>query len=118
MMNDVLPDLISIAFGSDTHGKIFNADELARFEENGLARRWVGRRAVAYDGFPTLGALYSNQRKVKNARCTTHLGSGGISFGPGAVWASRQSGQQGSDPFVQKVLMYADSKRTPEGCQN
>lgn len=113
MMNDVLPEMVSLAFGFDTHGKVFTEEDLAILEEKGLAHRWVGRRAVAYDGFPTLGSLYCHEQKVKNARCTTHLGSGGISFGPGAVWVSRASKEEAADPLVQEILMYANSKRTP-----
>ena len=78
MMNDILPDLISLACGYDTKGKVLSAKELIALEDKEIARRWVGRRAVAFDGFPTIGPLYSNSRKVTNARCTTHLGSGGV----------------------------------------
>ncbi len=70
----------------------------------------MGRRAVAYDGFPTLGELFINGHKIKNARCTTHMGSGGVSFAPAAVQVS-QNFEQTDDPFTMKVLQYADSKR-------
>jgi hypothetical protein len=112
MINNVLPEFISLAYGYPTNGKTISATELASLVETGIARRWVGRRAVAYDGFPTVGPLYCNSRKVSNARCTTHLGSGGVSFGPGAVFISRSSEQNANDTFVQKILMYADSRRT------
>ncbi len=111
MVNHVLPELISLAFGYDTKGKELSAEELAFLEDQGIAYRWVGRRAVAYDGFPTIGSLYHNHQKVQNARCTTHLGSGGVSFGPGAVWMSRNSEKGSNDAFVQKLLTYADSRR-------
>lgn len=114
IINTVLPEFISLAFGYETKGKTIHADELSALERNNIARRWVGRRAVAYDGFPTIGALYSRNRKVSNARCTTHLGSGGVSFGPGAVFISRSSENDSNDAFVQKVLTYADSRRTAE----
>lgn len=114
MINHVLPKFISLACGYETNGKIITAEELSFLEEKGIARRWVGRRAVAYDGFPTLGSLYCNNRKVSNARCTTHLGSGGVSFGPGAVFISRSSEQNMRDTFVQKILMYGDSRRIAE----
>ncbi len=109
MINHVLPEFMSLACGYQTHGKKISAEELSSLEEKGFARRWVGRRAVAYDGFPTIGSLYCNNRKVSNARCTTHLGSGGVAFGPGAVFISRSSEQGSNDAFVQKILMYADS---------
>ena len=112
MINDVLPQFISAAYGHDTKGKRIGSEELSLLEENGIAKRWVGRRAVAYDGFPTLGSLYRDNRKIENARCTTHLGSGGVSFGPGAVYISRSSKQSADDAFTQKILKYSDSRRT------
>lgn len=114
MINNVLPEFISLACGYDTNGKTISAKELSSLEEEDIVWRLVGRRAVPYDGFPTIGLLYCNNRKVNNARCTTHLGSGGVSFGPGAVFISRSSEQSTNDAFVQKILMYADSRRTAE----
>lgn len=114
IINQVLPEFISMAFGYDTSGKMLTAEDLMELENKGIALRWVGRRAVAYDGFPTLGALYYNNHKLNNARCTTHLGSGGVSFGPGAVFMSRSSEQQSNDPFIQKILNYSDSRRIAE----
>lgn len=115
MINNVLPQFISLACGYSTKGKVITAEQLSFLEDKGIARRWVGRRAVAYDGFPTLGSLYCCDCKVSNARCTTHLGSGGVSFGPGAVFISRSSEHDSNDAFVQKILTYADSRRTPGG---
>jgi hypothetical protein len=112
MINQVLPECISLACGYQTQGKTLQAEELSYLEKQGIACRWVGRRAVAYDGFPTIGSLYSDNRRVSNARCTTHLGSGGVSFGPAAVVVSRSSEQGSNDAFVQKILTYADSRRT------
>lgn len=114
MINDVLPEFISLAYGYQTNGKTISAEQLSFLEDKGIACRWVGRRAVAYDGFPTIGPLYYNGCKVGNARCTTHLGSGGVSFGPGAVAVSRNSEQSTNDAFIQKILMYADSRRMAE----
>ncbi|HEX4839480.1 MAG TPA: FAD-dependent oxidoreductase [Rhabdochlamydiaceae bacterium] len=111
LMNQVLPGPISQALGYPTHGKAMTAEELSVLEKNGIAERWVGRRAIVYDGFPTLGALYKSGCKVDNARCTTHMGSGGVSMGPAAVLMSRTSEQAFSDPFSQKILLYADSRR-------
>ncbi len=114
MVNNVLPEFISLACGCQTKGKSINLEDLSNLVNRGIARRWVGRRAVAYDGFPTLGSLYSNNRRLGNARCTTHLGSGGVSFGPAAVAISRNSNKPILDPFVQKILNYADTRRTAE----
>lgn len=114
MINHVLPDFISLACGYNTKGKVLSAEELTSLEDQGIARRWVGRRAVAYDGFPTIGSLYKDGCKVTNARCTTHLGSGGVSFGPGAVFISRSSEQSTNDALSEKILMYADSRRFAE----
>ena len=112
VMNDLFPDLISMACGRDTKASVLSQDDLLALEEKGIAHRWVGRRAVAYDGYPTIGALYHNTYKVKNARCTTHLGSGGVSFAPGAVYVSRSSEKDSDEPLVQKILTYADSGRS------
>jgi hypothetical protein len=112
IINNVLPEFISLACGYQTRGKTMTKEELASLEKNGIARRWVGRRAVAYDGFPTVGPLYCNHRRISNARCTTQLGSGGVSFSHGAVFISRSSEQDTNDAFVQKILMYGDSRRS------
>ncbi len=114
MINDVLPEFLSIAYGLDTRGKDLSVEDLSWLEKSGIAKRWVGRRAVAYDGFPTLGSVYYSNSKVANARCTTQLGSGGVSFGPGAVYMSRCSEQHTNDAFTRKVLKYADSRRSAE----
>ncbi len=113
MVNDVLPDMLSVAFGYDTRGKQLTYADIIALERKGILHRWVGRRAVAYDGFPTLGALYANGRKISNARCTTHLGSGGVSFSHAAVQMSR-SFEHIENEFTEKVLQYADSRRAPE----
>lgn len=111
MINQVLSEFISIALGYSTHGKELSSDDLRTLEDKGILKRWVGRRSVAYDGFPTFGPLYSRNRLVSNARCTTHLGSGGVSFGPAAVFVSRSSEQSTDNAFINKVLKYADSRR-------
>lgn len=110
IVNNVLPEFISLAYGSCTCGKTLSSDDLTSLVEKGIARRWVGRRAVAYDGFPTLGALYHKNQRVPNARCTTHLGSGGVSFGPGSIYVSRNADNI-QDPFIHKIATYADSRR-------
>jgi hypothetical protein len=112
MINNVLPEFISLALGYNTQGKELSPDDLRTLEEQGILQRWVGRRSVAYDGFPTFGYLYCNNRVVSNARCTTHLGSGGVSFAPAAVLVSRSSEQNTDNVFIKKILMYADSRRT------
>lgn len=112
MINDVLPEMVSIACGHNTKGTQLLSDDISILENKGVLKRWVGRRAVAYDGFPTLGALYCKGRKVNNARCTTHLGSGGVSFAPAAVQMSR-SFEFMEDEFTGKILQYADSRRQP-----
>jgi hypothetical protein len=114
MMNDVLPEIVSIACGRNTKEDRLLPDDLSLLENNGVLERLVGRRAVAYDGFPTLGALYCRNRKVNNARCTTHLGSGGVSFALAAVQMSRGY-EHNEDEFSKKILHYADSRRHPSG---
>ena len=80
--------------------------------------RGVGLRALAYDGFPTLGFAYHNGRKVQNARITTHLGSGGASFGPAAAIISQAANQPEiieKNPFYKRILLFADSRRLSSG---
>ncbi len=110
MLNDVLPEMVSIACDRNTKASQLTLDDLSQLENKKILHRWVGRRAVAYDGFPTLGALFINGHKINNARCTTHMGSGGVSFAPAAVQVS-QNFEQTDDPFTMKVLQYADSRR-------
>lgn len=80
MFNDVLPKLVSMALGRNTMGQRLTMEDMEQLEQQGFAKRWVGRRAVAFDGFPTVGLLYFGGHMVKNAQVTTHLGSGGGSF--------------------------------------
>ena len=112
MINDVLPQMVSLAFGHDTQKMPLSFEDLEALETNGILKRWVGRRAVADDGFPTLGALFHEGEQVPNARCTTHLGSGGVSFGPAAVCMSRRYNLP-ADEFTKTILQYADSRRQP-----
>lgn len=114
MVNNVLPQYISWALGYDTTGKTLTQSDLELLESKKIATRWAGVRAVAYDGFPTLGNVYHDNQKVLNARCTTHLGSGGVSFGPAAVAISRSvmNNTYNSNELVQQILRYANSTRT------
>jgi glycine/D-amino acid oxidase-like deaminating enzyme len=110
MINNVLPELISAALGRNTHGQELTEADLQQLVSSGKAIRGVGSRAVAYDGFPTLGRVYQNGVPVANARVTTGLGSGGVSFAPAAVQASQSVDTSGDHP----VLAYASSKRKPQ----
>jgi len=114
IINQVLPDLISIALGRPTKGEKLTQKDLDNLEEHGIAKRWVGTRAVAFEGFPTLGFLHRKSgEKVANARVTTHLGSGGVSFAPAAVSVSRSvlDKSEVANPLVEDVLKYANSAR-------
>lgn len=111
MINDVLPEFVSWALGYDTHGKTLTQQDFDYLESCGIAKRWAGVRAVVYDGFPTLGCLYKDNVCVENARCTTHLGSGGGSFSHAAVLMSRCAMNADLDAFSQQILAYSDSSR-------
>jgi|SRR5579859_6247760 len=112
MINDVLPEFISLALNYDTKGKALTEKDLNYLESKKIATRWAGVRAVVYDGFPTLGNVYKGNVKVTNARCTTHLGSGGGSFSPAVTLMSRSAMNQEHDDFTQRILNYGDSSRT------
>jgi len=88
-MNDVLPKVVSRALGRDTTGQLLTEADLTTLVDKGFAERWVGRRAVAYDGSPSVAEVYHHGKEVKHARATTHAGSGGFSFGHGLVMMSR-----------------------------
>lgn len=114
MINDVLPEIISFALDRNTKGQELTKEDLIFLESNKIAVRWVGRRAVPYDGFPTWGAVYKDNSKVKNARCTTHLGAGGISFAPVAALVSQSSVKEEADLnglSVNKILEFGSSCR-------
>lgn len=122
MFNDVLPWVVSIALNRDTTGQQLTEEDMTILEKKQIAKRWVGRRSVAYDGFPTLGHLYHKDKLVSNGRVTTHAGSGGGSFShitslistfalyPEEVREELNKLDLSSD-FVQEVLHYADSRR-------
>lgn len=112
--NDLLPDCLSLALGRDTLGQALTAADLDILQAAGVATRWVGSRAVAFDGFPTLGRLSMSGREVANAFVATHAGSGGVSFAP--IFALMNSkifcGDAAALGLVeQEVLRYADCSR-------
>ncbi len=111
MINDVLPEFISLALKYDTKGEKLTERDLAYLESQHIATRWAGVRAVVYDGFPTLGHVYAQGSKIENARCTTHLGSGGASFSPAAVTISRNAMHKECDSFSQRILNFGSSLR-------
>lgn len=117
MINDVLPEFISLALGRDTKGHVLTQADLDTLEQKHIAQRWAGTRSVVFDGFPTLGAAYTAQdTKIDNAIVSTHLGSGGVSFGPAAVAVSCSTCQENGvqSPLVDKVLYFARSNRSAE----
>lgn len=118
MINDVLPEFISLALKYDTKGKVLTEKDLDYLESEKIATRWAGVRAVVYDGFPTLGCLYHEGLAVKNVRCTTHLGSGGVSFCHAGVVISRNSMSENPDAFSQRILAYGSSSRTAKSFGN
>lgn len=112
MINDVLPKAISLALGRDTKGQTLTREDLITLEARGIATRWVGTRAVAYDGVPNLGRVRkADGTLLTNARVTTALGSGGVSFVLGAVAASRAALTVTSDPKTPALLNYTDPSR-------
>ena len=114
MINDVLPEFISRALGRCTQGQQLTESDLSFLEANGIAERWAGIRAVAFDGFPTLGTAYTQKgAKIDNAFVATQLGSGGGSFAPAAVVVSQsyRDEQVKRDPLVNTVLEFARSDR-------
>jgi hypothetical protein len=114
MINDVLPDCISLALGRDTRGQKLTLEDLTFLENQKIAERWVGTRAVAYDGFPSVGKVSNEDHEISNARCTTHLGSGGVSFAPAVVMASQAAMQEdkSSNELIQTILKFGNPTRS------
>ncbi len=115
MINDVLPEFVSLALDRDTNGQQVTAEDLACLERCNIATRWVGSRAVAYDGFPTYGNAYdTNNNPVDNAFIITHLGSGGGAFAPASatVCCEAEEASLIPNPLVIDVLKFARSNRT------
>ena len=52
MVNDVLPDAISLALGRNTKNQILTQADMDVLEQKNIAKRWAGVRAVVFDGFP------------------------------------------------------------------
>ncbi len=136
MFNDVLPHIVSLGLGRDTTNEEMTFADLEKLEKARIARRWVGLRAVAFDGFPTLGDVYVEERqdpamrkdlkpkqlRVANANIRTHVGSGGGSF----AWSISLIANYAMDPesvkeelaaldispeIAEEILRYADSRR-------
>jgi hypothetical protein len=86
IMNDILPDFLSLALERDTKTSPVTVEDLR------VAKCWGGTRAVAFDGYPTLGRASHKGSAVPNGFVTTHLGSGGVSNAPGAVKVGHEAG--------------------------
>lgn len=119
MMNDVVPWFLSLALHRDTKGKELTQADMDTLVHAGIAKRWVGVRAVAFDGMPTISYAYlQNGEKIENGLIMTHLGSGGVSFAPAA--AAMVLSLQGSPHFnmnpslTKTILKYGDSARTAQ----
>ncbi len=113
MIKKVLPRLMSMALGRNLKDEeVLTQEDVTMLEKKGIAKRWVGRRAVTYDGFPTLGSLFNQHGKVINARTTDHLSSAGT-HATGAVVMSRKAEQEKPDDVLsQAVLSYGCSRRS------
>ncbi len=111
IINGVLPELVSAAIGRNTINEKLTHVDLKQLVDEGIATPWVGTRAVAFDGFPTVGRLYNKNGDVNNARVTHHLGSGGCSFALGAVDASRKVDTESKDSLDEAVLEFGKSTR-------
>ncbi len=118
MFNDVLPQFVSKALGRPTLGQRLTQEDMKTLEDAGIAKRSAGRRAVAYDGVITAGPAYTaNGERIQHATITTHLGSGGVSSGPGAVIATLSSVDPdfefSTHPVIQNILKYSQTVRGP-----
>ncbi|MFA6302005.1 MAG: hypothetical protein WC627_02590 [Legionella sp.] len=106
MINDVLPQFISLALGRDTKGQKLTAQDMQILVDAGIAKRWVGSRAVAFDGFPTIGKVAANGQTI------THAGSGGVSFAHALVKTLFKCVKTNEEKLAKDTLLYADPNRT------
>jgi len=115
MINDVLPELISLALGRNTKGQKLTGDDMKYLEQQHIAERWVGTRAVTYDGFPTIDNAFSNNRVVENGYVATHLGSGGVSFSHAVVVTSRSLMEviPPNNKVINQTLQFSGARRKP-----
>ena len=107
-INRLWPSAVELALGKPTRGKELTAGDLSSLVSSSIARVWVGSRAVSFDACPTLGVVYEakgQQRPIVNARCTTHLGSGGVSFAPAAALVSQGFFQHSANHQLQSDLL-------------
>ena len=113
MANDVLPEFISLALGRNTTGQQLTHADMKFLEDNNIAQRWAGTRAVVFDGFPTMGIAYrADGKAIENALINTHAGSGGVSFGPAVVACTlAQATRSFGNPVVNRALSFAQSDR-------
>lgn len=123
VINNVYPTLIKNVFaelGVDVNnGQTLTDKHLSALENAGIAKRWVGVRAVAYDQYPTVGSLYTTQgNRIINASVVTHAGSGGGSCAPILVYLNSLLMRNDFDGLpsqqLQEAAYYARSNRTPE----
>lgn len=106
MMNDVLPEFLSWALKRNTKGEKLTAADLEYLKKEGIAKRWVGSRAVAFDGFPTLGHI------APNASCIGQAGSGGGSFAHGLVRTLFKLVKPHQQELMRTTLEYGNPERT------
>lgn len=117
IINELMPQFITLALSRETQGITLTANDMAELERRGMLTRWVGSRACAFDGFPTGPDLYTQAgEKTENGSCITHLGSGGVSCGPGMVRASHarmfKTSEEKTNKLIEQLHTYADSRRT------
>lgn len=116
IINHVLPQAVSLALHRETQHQDLTLEDLSALEAKGIATRWVGTRAVAYDGFPAVGPLYSkdSKSKIHNGWTATLFSSGGVSFAIGGVKALERS-QANQAPeessCLASVLQFGNAKR-------
>jgi hypothetical protein len=85
MIHSIFPHLLDLVLAEKSSNRELTIEDLKFLESTRVAQRWVGVRSVASDGFITSGYLKNQNGIVPNATTLTHLGSGGVSFGPASV---------------------------------
>jgi hypothetical protein len=92
IINDVVPDLLSLAFAGVSKSSCeLSYDDLQFLVDSKIAKPWVGSRSVAYSDGASLGSVFTSDdgRTIANARIIDKASSGGVSFAPGHALLSR-----------------------------
>jgi len=122
MVNDVVPDVMSVALGRNTTGQTLTAEDLKLLIDKKIAHIAVKRRAVRPNGFITVGDAHRQKdgARIANLSINTDGGSGGVSLAPASNFMNMLAEQnrknqkakvtEVTEAFAAKVFHYGSSR--------